>query len=331
MDDSTFDQLTRTFAVPSRRALFSALGAALFPALFAHDGDDALAKPKRSRGRNHRQDADAVQARGKGNDKKGKRKDNKGKGNDKKGKRNDKKKKKKTCFDKCNGCCDAAGQCAPGNTNTACGTAGYPCDNCAEQGLVCREEQTCGCDVEACKAKAGCCRTAEVCVQGRSVDACGSDGLGCKFCGDGQQCRPVSTGGYGCCSETGAFCGRVDDGIFGTYEVECCGENDSCCRAPGALEGVCCRPDQCNSGQCASSCPHNQKSCANTSDGRTNECLWTVGYNCRGSSGAIAGCGYPGASHCCANTAGSPCGFTIEGEPACPPGATVTPAVTCLD
>src|SRR5687767_5201106 len=42
MDESTFDHLIRSFALPSRRAVFSALGAALVPALFADGDEDAL-------------------------------------------------------------------------------------------------------------------------------------------------------------------------------------------------------------------------------------------------------------------------------------------------
>src|SRR5687767_2422162 len=160
MDESIFDQLTRSFALPSRRAVFSALGAAIVPALFAQDGsDDAHATPKRGK---RRQDAAAVRATGKKGKKKGKKKKKKKKGG---------KGREPVCTEElgseaaceplkplcwldgasctsdlpCCGCCDEGGTCQHGDTIQACGgPMGGICDICVDHPqMVCQDRSCC--------------------------------------------------------------------------------------------------------------------------------------------------------------------------------------------
>ena len=66
MGSSRFDDLTRSFTLPSRRSVVSALAAAVLTALIDRENADALAKRKRHKQKHRRQGADAVRASGRG-------------------------------------------------------------------------------------------------------------------------------------------------------------------------------------------------------------------------------------------------------------------------
>ena len=296
MDDSTFDTLTRSFAVPSRRAVFTALGAALFPVLFAQDGnEDALAKPKRGRRRNHGHDADAVQASGKGKKKGKKKKKKKTGGGGQAPPQDDFSGGTPACLaGTCAGCCDAAGNCLAGRDQTACGVGNAPCENCEAQGLWCNPfKGLCTCDPAQCALEEGCCHTQQ-CIQGRSPDACGNLGGDCEVCLTSEVCGARSDTEIGCCAEQKQVCGRVPIVVLGIIvghkNVTCCKgagrcEHDRCCVESGqqgcTQDSDCCHGNRCSEGWCVRDCrirgcpnpaPYTMKCCQATGECHYDKC-----------------------------------------------------------
>lgn len=120
-------------------------------------------------------------------------------------------------------------RCGSGCANTAsdaanCGGCGATC----AAGQSCQGE-TCTCNGERCS---GCC-DGTICQSGTSEARCGSSGIACLACGEGETCcngacRHLSTDvdhcetwGNACCTPTacaarGKNCGALDDGCGGT-------------------------------------------------------------------------------------------------------------------
>jgi hypothetical protein len=367
MDDSTFDNLTRSFAVPSRRAVFAALGAALFPALFAQDGDeDALAEPKH--GRRRRQDAVVAQASGKG--KKGGKK--KGKGKKGKGKTGGNKKrnvkcqgancqKKRTCLGNrescllnpgkcCSGlvCCGHSGEfvCIPASEE-CCAKHGVNCDPdddhcckglCCTQEGICQPELRCQCPVR-CAAEwadsgGGCCfyggGVGEECQPGSNDAQCGHNGAICVTCNKPQLCGKVN-GLYQCCQREGAC----------TSPVQCCDGYQ--CR-----DGFCTR--DCREIGCPNPAPYTMKCCEATGECHYDKCEdplcpGTNMVNCRRTCnlrGQPLGSGHnpphlqlcpEGTTACCTDEDG--CIYCAGGphntNQTCPSFAPAQPPVVCPD
>jgi hypothetical protein len=279
MDDSAFDKLTRSFALPSRRAIFSALGAALFPALFDDGGEDARAKPKRGRSGNRGHDADAVQASGKKGKKKGKgKKKKKKKGGGGQAPPDEANFVRPSCtrdglgcaageglYGPCCGCCSEGGTCQPGTTTAACGLVGASCDICVDRaGMICQNRRCCIPNYLPCSGDNDeCCDNVCLIVEG---------GMVC--CPEGQSCS--STSGWSCC-EPGQRC---DDEKGCVCNEEDCKALQGCCQdghcAPGGDDNACgvdgkacknCLPDgRCVGGQCVTStcppqCPEGMSCC----------------------------------------------------------------------
>jgi hypothetical protein len=312
MDESTFDALTRSFAVPSRRAVFSALGAALFPALFDRDeAEDALAKPKRG---NRRRDADAVQASGKSK---------------KKGKGKKKKKKK-------GGGGNASPPDAANVVTCPANDVQRPCDitgECCPWTRIC-----CG---------PTCCGTGQECIANRCVDRCDEGQTRCNGAG---QCCDLGAGnmcaGDDCCDisfETphqgvccvflnGFACGAIADGRPCCPGLDCVG--NQCCIPQGVsgcrVDQDCCHGNQCLDGWCVEDCRiRDWCSVDQTCCQATGDCLWDNKTNCRLWNGVIGGCPPP-FNRCCVDNAGrtdSCKGDTLE----CSAPETEQTPVTCPD
>jgi hypothetical protein len=245
MDDSTFDQLTRSFALPSRRAVFSALSAALLPALFAQVGEeDALAKAKGGR---RRQDAAAVQASGKGKKKK-KKKKKKGKGGGKRD--NDGANVTLQCALTCLGCC-VGGVCHDGTDNALCGNEGEPCQDCTTEGKRCHLQTCTGCIKEECALRGGCCILDEECAPGITDGACGKDGEICDICSErGLVCDEER---QQCCTHYGEPCLFHGDCCSGCCSQDFCAIASECCsdlHEPCTDHGDCCGTMVCCHGVC---------------------------------------------------------------------------------
>lgn len=193
----------------------------------------------------------------------------------------------------CTGCCDANGECQDGDTDAACGRGGT-CDICtgqeACQGPQCVcvpacQDKVCGPDgcggqcgpgcnaCESCLGDGACslpcdgegCCDGDVCVNGESNTACGTDGETCITCsGTGVTCGGGGqTGVCGCTPATACpgdlNCGTIDDGCGGMVSCGACTGFDTCGGGTPSQPNVC--------GCTAKTCAQLGTSCGMAADG----------------------------------------------------------------
>lgn len=146
-----------------------------------------------------------------------------------------------TCPD---GCC-AGRECLPGTANAACGTGGRACSSCGDE-LECREGGCAEpikppCDPSTCN---GCC-VEGVCVDGFADDACGSGGIACETCFEGESCDG------GRCYEADSECGLTSCDGCCSAGVCLAGTDESACGAVGSACRSCAVGTMCNeNGRC---------------------------------------------------------------------------------
>ncbi len=203
----------------------------------------------------------------------------------------------KTCGPStCGGCCDSAGACQFGTSAQSCGGSGGACRACQgtevcnaglcllpTPGAIDAGGTSSICNENNC---AGCC-SGDTCVMGKTVSACGRNGVVCAACTGNQQCNtsgrcqnatclgcidsagsclagqsPTACGaqGYSClactsgatCNTSGACVGGTCDGCRDTQGVCRAGTSRAACGSAGNSCTACASTEQCTgAGACA--------------------------------------------------------------------------------